>query len=164
MTTAKPREQGESWRLVRAKSNIGPDGDGFEYSLEQVAVKDGVWGQAISWGEKLEGNARELLDEVEADNERDAPAVDDAVRWLNGLLSDAPFKQIAEATGRAWRTVKRAKAELGIESVKGGMKGGWLWQLPKGAKSAEGCQQSVVAPFEDAGPLRNGHGLVEVEI
>ena len=54
--------------MVRAKSNIGPDGGGFEYALQQVPVDEnkGVFGQAIVWGETLNGDAKTLISEIEA--------------------------------------------------------------------------------------------------
>lgn len=63
----------------------------------------------------------------------------DAEQFLRDLLADGPIstKQVkADATGAgyAWRTIERAKRDLGIEAVKAGMKEGWQWFLPKTAK------------------------------
>ncbi len=38
MATAKPAAPGEKRRLVRAKSNVGPDGGGFAFDLNSTAV------------------------------------------------------------------------------------------------------------------------------
>ena len=159
MATAKPKEKGEPWRVVRAKSNIGPDGGGFEYELDQVQVKGGVYGQKVSWGEPLEGAARELLAEVESDGEADAPALDDAVRWLEGLLADGPFsaaeiRRLAEVADRSIATVKRAKKKLGIIARKTGFHGGWEWSLPKDV--TEGVHTETVIPFGSS--LKNPKG------
>ena len=184
--TAKPIEQGGARRLVRAKSNIGPDGGGFEYDLQQVRLPGDaeIYGQAIAWEKALDGTARDLLAEVESPNdEADAPARVDCERWLKGLLADGPFdakeiRRLAELTERKWRTVNRAKGVLKIESIKITMGGGWFWQLPKSAAEdchtrsvasfgktggfAEECHAKRVASFGRNGPL--GDGEVEVEI
>lgn len=63
LVTAKRSDaQGEDAgrMLARAKSNIGPDGGGFAYTLEQV-ISGGVEASRVVWGEQLEGTARELL-------------------------------------------------------------------------------------------------------
>ncbi|HEV2563122.1 MAG TPA: AAA family ATPase [Rhizomicrobium sp.] len=152
MATAKPQEDGGAWRMVRAKSNIGPDGGGFEYSLSQTIIdadRD-ISGQAIRWGEPLDGTARELLAEVESpESESDAPARDEAQRWLESLLADGPvaaaeIERLAKVSDRSMRTVKRAKAKLGAISAKCAF--GWTWELPKRAKECpQECQSESVA-------------------
>lgn len=69
--TAKPTEAGASRRLVRAKSNIGPDGGGFEYDLDQVDVpgRPGLYASRVLWGSPIEGTARDLLAAVETEPE-----------------------------------------------------------------------------------------------
>jgi hypothetical protein len=47
-------------------SNIGPEGGGFDYDLEQVLLPDyGFRAQQIVWGNQLESDPRTLLSEVE---------------------------------------------------------------------------------------------------
>src|SRR4029077_12137268 len=66
MATAKPAEAGGKRRLVRAKSNIGPDGGGYEYDLIQEPLVGLNFGaQRVAWGAPLDGTARQLLNEVE---------------------------------------------------------------------------------------------------
>ncbi len=135
MMTAKPDKQDQSRRLVRAKSNIGPDGGGFEYDTQKVLVTDDIYAQAIVWRRQLSGTARDLINEVEKrDDEPTAPARDDAMKWLSDLLAAGPCKakdieKLASAAGRAMRTVNRAKKSLGILSCTiAGIK---HWKLPK---------------------------------
>ncbi|MCK7577640.1 MAG: AAA family ATPase [Chromatiales bacterium] len=47
--------------MVRAKSNIGEDGQGFVYDLEVTEPVEGIEATRVTWGEALDGNARELL-------------------------------------------------------------------------------------------------------
>jgi hypothetical protein len=77
-------------------------------------------------------------------------AADDAEEFLEDILKGGPvstkeIKEAANAHGHSWRTVNRAKAELGVKAVKGGFNEGWSWRLPEPLKNAngrdEGCQQ-----------------------
>lgn len=145
MATAKPKEQGEPWRLVRAKSNIGPDGGGFEYDLQRSLIdrEREIFGQCVLWGETLDGTAQALLAEVEAPEvDSDAPNRQAAEEWLSELLGTGMVKSShvrtrAEAAGHKWRTVERAKRTLGVKAVKIGLDGGWAWTLPKTASPDE---------------------------
>jgi hypothetical protein len=76
MMAAKPLDPDQKRRLVRIKSNIGPDGDGFEYSLvrEPLSGWDGLSGQRVLWGNPLTGQARELLNDIEMPKDDDAPS------------------------------------------------------------------------------------------
>ena len=160
MATAKPKEPGESWRLVRAKSNIGPEGGGFEYDLCQVPVDEaaGVFGQCVTWGNSLEGTAQALLAEVEAPQEQgNAPALEAAKAWLREMLGTGTvpvrfLEDMAQRVGHAWATVRRAKKELHVEAVKDGIRG-WLWRMPKVLTPVEGAHHKNderLSAFEDA--------------
>src|SRR5690606_28563935 len=83
MVTAKGEDGGRL--LARSKSNIGPDGGGFAYSLEMTR-EGGMEASRVHWGEILEGTARELLGDAEA--VADSPR-DDAIAWLSDALSGA---------------------------------------------------------------------------
>jgi len=124
--------------FCRAKSNIGVDHGGFEYELHQKELEDhkGIIPSYTLWGKAVEGSARELL--AEPDNreagEHNSTALDDAKDFLTELLRDGelPQKQIkidAEGAGHSWRTVRRAKDELGIKSVKSKLDKCWYWKL-----------------------------------
>jgi putative DNA primase/helicase len=143
-------DEGEEPRrvLVRAKSNIGPDDGGFAYSLDRVEVAPEVEGQRVIWLEALQGSARDVLAEAEADPEGDeeSSALDEAVQFLRSELRDGPkpakaiFREARDA-GHSERTIKRAKSELQAESIK--EKAGWVWALPvKDAKGANSANNS----------------------
>ena len=135
LVTAKGED--DARLLARAKSNIGPDGGGFSYTLEQVET-DGLEASRVVWGTPLEGTARDLLGDAEAVG--DSPR-DDAAGWLADALAGAevPVREIrreATAAGLSWRTVERAKAELGVVAEAVGKTDGsrgaayWTWRLP----------------------------------
>ena len=152
MGTAKGALDGDPRRLIRTKSNIGPDGGGFEYDLLQVAVdaSRGIFGQRVNWGAALEGSARELLADVEGtDQGKEAPERGAAALWLEQFLAQGPVaaaevQRKSEMMGLSWTTVRRAQKALGIKPRKLGMGGGWTWQLP----SAEAAHEDT----EDAHP------------
>ena len=134
--------------LARAKSNIGPDDGGFEYSIEQIELTEhpGISASMIRWGQPVAGTARELLADAETDPQGDeeSSALDDAMQFLRSELKDGPkaAKTIfteARGAGHSERTIKRAKAELHAASLK--ERECWVWALPvndtKGAKGAK---------------------------
>jgi putative DNA primase/helicase len=128
--------------LLRAKSNIGPDDGGFAYALERIEVAPEVEGQCVRWHEALEGTARDLLAEAEAQPSNDE-ASDDAAGFLRGLLAEAPIAAktiFAEASGAGYSRdqMQRAARRLGVERRKLGMAGGWVWALSCAEDGAEG--------------------------
>lgn len=144
--------------LVRAKSNIGPDDGGFAYALERAEVAPGVEGQRVRWLEPLEGTAREVLAEAEAEPHDEADEAADVDGFLRGLLANGPMtakavKADADGAGYAWRTVQRAAQRIGADRRKDGMKGGWVWALTPAAKAprrpegAEGASPSGPTPL-----------------
>lgn len=150
MVTAKQEADGdrpERRVILRAKSNIGPDGGGFVYDLIQGDLEGfpGVTASRVLWGEPVTGSARELLAEAEtaAEDEGDRR---DAASWLRETLSagEMPVKDLrrhADDAGFAWRTVQRAMREVGVDSKRAGFGQPALWKLRSRATS------QAVAPF-----------------
>ena len=133
-------EDSPSRRFVaRAKSNIGPDGGGFDYQLLQTELDqhEGVVAAYVQWQGAIQGSARELLGAVEANEATgdDVSERNDAKRFLMSVLADGPvpvrrIKADATGAGYSWRTIERAKRDAGIEARKLGLKDGWVWVLP----------------------------------
>lgn len=138
MVAAKVKgEDGEPARiLARAKSNIGPDDGGFEYHLEQAEVATGIHASRVAWGKQVQGTARELLTDPDAEPESDE--TNDAVEMLHGELvagcwtpsdvASAPLK----AAGFDKKQIWRASKKLNVVRKKGGYQGTWYWRLPGG--------------------------------
>lgn len=133
--------------LVRAKSNIGPDGGGFHYQIEETELDThpGLFATRATWGDAIEGTARSLLCAAEADLTADADAAPDAPartqaeNWLRdylakGPLSSAQVVREAAREGVSERTLHRARRALGVESTCSGFgrERASVWSLPAG--------------------------------
>lgn len=133
--------------LLRAKCNIGPDGGGFAYELVQESLSEfpGIEASRVVWGEAIDGTAREVLADAEAQGE-EVEERRDAASWLRQLLSggELPVNEVrrhANDAGHAWRTVQRAMKIAGVESKRGGFGEPAKWRLLNRAIP------SAVAPF-----------------
>jgi hypothetical protein len=137
LATAKIVDGDNTKRIVcRAKSNIGIDSGGFEYDLHQKEVEAGIFSSYASWGNAIDGSARDLLAEPDKreQGENGSSALDDAKDFLLELLVDNELsqKQIeadAKGASHSWRTVQRAKKELNIRSSKSKLDNRWYWRL-----------------------------------
>ncbi|HXE23003.1 MAG TPA: AAA family ATPase [Rhodoferax sp.] len=166
-------EDGEPARvLARSKSNIGPDDGGFRYFLEQTEALPGIEASRIAWGEAVQGTARELLTDPDAEDDGEQGAKESAEEFLRELLGGdtVPAKQVKAdclEAGYAWRTIQRAADGMSVIRKKGGMGDGWYWRLPKmpkPAEDAEGAKDANVeslAPSASSGALASSDGSVE---
>jgi hypothetical protein len=68
---------------------------------------------------------------------RSAPKHDRATAWLRTMLRDgrplpaAWMTQQAKLARISPRTLRRARIDVGVIAIKGGMTGGWAWMLPQ---------------------------------
>ena len=135
IVTAKQEVEGEDpgrRLMLRAKSNIGPDGDGFVYDLKQGELPgySGVLASSVQWGEVVHGSARELL----AGAEQPTNSHRDAASFLRELLAEGPMTaedvfERAKAEGYSSDQMKRAKDRIRAKSSKEGYRGRWIWHL-----------------------------------
>jgi putative DNA primase/helicase len=134
---AAKEEDGNRRVLARAKSNIAADDGGVAYHLNLTEIEAGIETTHAVWDGVIEGTARDILGDMEQDENEDGSQQKDAERFLRDLLKDGalPTNQIkndAEGAGYSWATIRRAQKSLGIEAIKerGTMKGFWKWSLP----------------------------------
>ena len=167
-TVRMEAKEGEPQKMVmaRAKSNIGPDGGGFTYAFEQIELPgySGISASRIVWGAAVEGTARELLQEAEYEQDRQAPARDEAEEFLRELLETGPMatddiKAEAKDAGISWSTIRRAKEAIGARPRKIGFADArWFWALPD-PKPVEGAHEGAhpveMGIFGKGGHLRS---------
>ncbi len=160
-----PEADGGGRLLVRAKSNIGPDGGGFKYDLSQVELANypGISASCVLWGNSVDGEARELLGQAEQSPQSndEKSEIDDAKEFLESLLADSPIaskvvRLDSDGAGHSWATIRRASKIIGVESYKEGFtKGAWYWRLPpKVLKENRSCSQNIVNTFDNFERLR----------
>ena len=118
--------------VARAKSNIGPDGGGFLYGFEQVAVGNEINTSKIVWDGLLHGTARDLLEEPEADETGNGPQI--AMDFLRDVLAGGPMavdevKRRGTAVGFSFRALQRALKRAGFKSKRQGFGKPALWSL-----------------------------------
>lgn len=132
-----PRPGAANRIMVRVKSNIGQDGDGFGYELVQREAKPGLLASTVQWCEALHGDARELLEAADtppADTGGDSEAVALVREILSrGAALATDVYSEAAARGISESALKRAGKRLDIVRRKVGMAGGWYWTLPEEA-------------------------------
>ncbi len=169
MVLVTAKEEDSSRRvLARAKSNIAQDDGGVAYTIDLKTLDGGIAATHAVWDGIIEGTAREILGEVETDENGDGDARDELKQMLTDTLSDAGGSMPAKAlqvevrdAGHSWDTAKRVKKELGIESKKLGLGGAWVWSLPKkGEESAKGAEECTQTPLLPLLPLANSAPLV----
>lgn len=125
-------DQGGGHFVARAKSNIGPDGGGYRYEIQQIGLPERpeIVASIVSLGEPIDGDARAILAEAEAvevSNPRNQ--TDQAEDWLRKTLADGPMRSkdlIAKATaeGISQKSLRRARERTGAKGKRHGFENG----------------------------------------
>lgn len=136
--------------LAHVKSSLAPQGKSIRYEL-----RDG----SLNWLGTSDITAEEMR-VPQAQAVEGESTVDAAVTFLQDFLDDGPqpanatFKA-AKQEGISERTLKRAKAQIGVKSQRAsaGNEGGgtWLWSLPYNGGTLAPLQAN---PVTDAKPAR----------
>jgi putative DNA primase/helicase len=167
VTGRKPTEQGGQRFIVRAKSNVGADSDGYEYELHQDALlgEPGISGAAVTWGKAIEGNARDILAKAEVVQAQESRTqTDEAQDWLREVLAAGPVKaaavlRMAKEAGISDKTLRSARERLEVKPGKSAFNDGWVWSLPPDEdalpdEDAQVSDSSIEGTFESEGHLR----------
>ncbi len=159
----RDRENKRRRLLLPGKSNLASEGYGLAF---------GIGGQppAIVW--EHEPVAMTADDALAAENtapkaKRPGPkpvAKNKAAEWLQDVLKAGPMtsKSIqaeAKEAGYAWRTVQRAKDDLGIVPYREQFAGAWMWRLPVNDE----CRNTSCHDLQDAENLASWHDSVGAE-
>ena len=113
----------------------------------------GLYASRCTWGDPLEGSARELLARAETATDHETKtATESAMDFLRGLLEDGPVPartviDDGDQAGHAKRTLQLAAGRLGIERTKegghfGGGKQQWVWRLTTRLKMQENSEDA----------------------
>lgn len=151
-------DDGEDRRvLVRSKSNIGPDDGGFVYHLEQGEAAPGIPASVVTWGEALQGSARELLAEADAaDDTADDTAKRDGIdevliRFIGrDTVPGDQVKAHLKAEGFTDKQIRKARERLNIIMKRTGFgkEIASYWKLPDTVRLPEADAHSCPsAPF-----------------
>ena len=126
--------------LVSGKNNLAVEGQGLAFTIEgtppAIRWEDGVVAMTAN-------DALAAEDTGPSSQGRDkTPPRGRAVEWLRELLKDGPLSSTqvqneAKNAGFAWRTVHRAKDELGICPMRDQFAGSWIWRLPAVGNTAD---------------------------
>jgi AAA domain len=124
--------------IVHGKSNLAPEAESLSFMLEPIELPnpDPLDPKPIVVARVAMLGASNLS-AADVLRPQKATAHGAAMVWLTQLLNSGPMPErwiegAAETAGHAWRTVRRAKEELGIESARSGFgkDGRWEWKLP----------------------------------
>jgi putative DNA primase/helicase len=175
-----PDDQGGGRFIARAKSNLGPDGGGYRYEIQQNPLTSypEISASTLLWGEAIEGTARDILAQAEVSEDLDTKSqTDEAQDWLRDLLMDAPVKATdaikkANAAGISQKSLRAARERLCVKPRKQAYSGGWVWSLPhaqdaqpsQGAQDAQTQSLGALGIFDDRGHLGKPNGKPAVEV
>jgi len=131
-------EESDKRVFTRAKSNIGLDNGGFYYGIQPISLGNNITATRIEWGGSIEGSSREILATVEHQEGKDDShtLTDDAKTFLVTELKNGPrpakdlISMAHSQLGISEKTLQRARKQLGIETQKDGVYGGWMWGRP----------------------------------
>ncbi|MBD5803078.1 hypothetical protein AZOA_25130 [Azoarcus sp. Aa7] len=121
--------------FVRTKSNLGPDGGGFNYAVQAVGLPDGIVSTRLVWGTPVSGEARDLIAVAESERDESGNAVDEWLRELlteGGEMTKREIMRIGGECGFKERTIQYARERLGVQTkVSGfGTEKKSVWFLP----------------------------------
>ncbi len=154
------KETGET-AIVQTKTNLSEKSKkGFGYKIEsaQITLENGeiISAPKLYWTGASDLTAETMLSALRSETTEEKSEKQDAIDFLRetlkaGQKTSAEVFRAAKKIGISERTLNRAKAALGIRSVKrGGTFGGeqgWFWEFPiaeDAQENAEGCQRDKV--------------------
>jgi hypothetical protein len=130
--------------MLPIKNNVGNDRDGFAYTIQGEGMR-----ATVVWEKTpVTITADQALAASTGDGTPgpDPEALDAAKEFLVEMLAQGPVPAgRAEAEAKqarvSGRTLRRAKAALGVRSIKDRYTGMWMWRLPDPPRRADEQQQ-----------------------
>jgi hypothetical protein len=116
--------------LVQTKSNLGPLAPALGYHIHRT--------DDLSFAFRWTGPSDLTAEDLQRERPVGAglPKRKLAAQWLrrqlaNGPLSQGTIERAANSDGECMLTIRRAKQDIGVVSVKNTFNGGWYWTLPQ---------------------------------
>lgn len=151
------KERPDERILAQVKSNLAPTGNAILFSVDEGG---------IHWLEETARTADEVLGNVFAGVGRPDEQMQKAKEMLSALLADTQPKPQSEVmrhlkeAGVSESTAKKAKALLGIRSVKQGVQ--WFWLLPEGKDEQDFVTDKDTKSCEDLPFYMNGQSVSQI--
>lgn len=128
----KDKDDSSKRLFLPAKNNLGNDQTGLDFLIESCELENNIQSSRIVWGQHIVTITADEAMAIDVDSQ-EKNAIQEAEDFLNDLLCDSPVsankvKKASESSGHSWRTIRRAKDNLGIEPKKVGKE--WVWSLP----------------------------------
>jgi hypothetical protein len=118
--------------LLAVKNNLGTHAAGLGYDIKETIISDGLAVPHIVWDrEPVTITANEAMRALHGGGES---KVNEAKKWLAEQLTTGPkpmkgIEKEAKDNGVSEKTLRRAKAELGVVAEKSSFHGDWWWRL-----------------------------------
>jgi hypothetical protein len=132
-----PEDAGRRF-FLHAKNNLAPAPQGLAFRLEQKLIHspvgDGMFASHVKWeAEPVDMTADAAMAAGGGgEGEGKLEAAEEFIKEVltpGELVSVNEFNKQAEALGIAKRTLRRARAKLGVKAIKGDFAGGWALYL-----------------------------------
>lgn len=168
---AAKQEDSDARVLARAKSNIGTDEGGISYTIEPLTIEGGIEATRAVWGELIQGSAREILGDVEGnEDETRLDDSDDPAEALQRILAKGPLpgkeaKSLMMGNGYTQKQIRKARERLSITTARTGFGGDTVvtWSMPQAdgehamfPSRAQSCPQSC-PPLDMGTTAQKGH-------
>jgi putative DNA primase/helicase len=116
------------------KNNIGNDKSGLAFYIEPFLIDNTIATSRIKWSDEIITKTADEVLRFQQKPIKQTPR-GQAKSFLLDFLAAAPksvneIKEVIEEAGYTFRTIERAKDELGVLSKKDGDNGEWRWHLP----------------------------------
>ena len=147
LTAKSPHTDGKNDErlLTRAKSNLGPEGDGFYFEIEKASFNlegttssdtTGISTSKVRWTKPVKGSASDLLKGMEHSNTVNAPGKPNKVEVFlfevlhKGPVLAAKVKRMAVERKISLKALDKAASNIEVIKKKIGFTEGWAWELP----------------------------------
>lgn len=139
LLVAKDPESPRDRILAQVKNNVGPTANSVRFGIVQDPQRSvGM----VAWGDACELSADDLVDpRTKRSSERSSQAKALLTSALqSGALPVETLREMATAAGIGWRTLERAKSDLGYCARQRLGHRGWVWYNPAAPQLAPSAQ------------------------